>query len=375
MLIKQKGLLTTVGATLISLGFVGSAEAVSLYSVTDLGSLVASTYSYANDINHSGQAIFDSGVGTSNGSPSRAFLYNDGQVTEIKPLPGDTDIAVTSINSFGQVVGNSVNENNFTGNNPLLYSDGKTQSLVGLNDAIPYAINDKGEVVGGAQGIGPFLYRDETVISLGTEGTVAYGINNQSQIVGILNSNTAFLYENGTTTEIGTLPGDNYSSAEGINDLGQVVGVSAPTGVGDGRAFLYSKSTGLVNLGRLFPSDLFSVALDINNNGQVVGFSGSNLDFFSTSGGIRAFIYSDGKLQDLNDLISPNSGLTLTQARAINNRGQIVGAGSINGELHAVLLTPVSQSVPEPSTLLATGLALSVGVLSTKSKKTMNNKP
>ncbi|NMF67430.1 hypothetical protein, partial [Brasilonema octagenarum] len=105
------------------------------------------------------------------------------------------------------MVGNSVNENNFTGNNPLLYSQGRTQSLVGLNDAIPYAINDKGEIVGGAQKIGPFLYNNGTVVNFGTEGTVAYDINNQSQVVGILNTNKAFLYENGTTTALGTLPG------------------------------------------------------------------------------------------------------------------------------------------------------------------------
>jgi probable HAF family extracellular repeat protein len=110
----------------------------------------------------------------------------------------------------------------------------------------------------------------------------------------------------------------------------------------------------MTSLGRLLKSDTYSVALDINNLGQVVGFSGSNNNFFSESGSdIRAFLYSDGMMQDLNKLVVPGSGFTLTQARAINDQGEIVGAGSINGELHAVLLTPQSsQEVPEPASTL-----------------------
>lgn len=341
MLVKQKGLSIAVGTTLISFGFVCSAEAASFYSVTDLGSLIDSSFSFAQDINNSGQVIFNSGLGTDNGSPSRSFLYSNDRLTEINPLPGDTDLGVTSINSAGRIVGNSVKVN-VSINNPFVYRNGKTKSLVGLNDANPYAINNKGEIVGGAQIIGPFLYRNRKIINFGTEGTVAYDINNRSQVVGVLNTmraRKAFLYENGKTTDLGTLPGDNSSSAEGINDRGQVVGYSSPRDIDDGRAFLYSKDTGLKSLGRLSPSDRFSTALDINNKGQVVGFSGINSDFFATNGGINAFIYKDGKLQDLNDLIDPNSDLTITQARAINNRGQIVGAGAIDGELHAVLLS------------------------------------
>lgn len=373
MFVNQKNLLITVGAILISLETVGSAKAVSLYSVTDLGSLVASTYSYADDINDSGQVIFNSGLGTSNGSPGRGFLYNDSRLTEIKPLPGDTDISVVSINSFGHIVGNSVNENNFTENNPLLYKDGKTQRLVGLNDAIPYAINDKDEVVGGGQGVGPFLYRDGTVISLGREGTVAYDINNQTQIVGILNSSKPFLYENGITIDLDSLPDDSYGSASAVNDKGHVVGFSGPTYLNYSHAFLYTKNTGLINLGKLYPSDLFSVALDINNNGQIVGSSGS-YDLFSTSGEVHAFIYSDGKLQDLNDLISADSGFILTQARAINDKGQIVGAGVLNGELHAVLLTPISQPIPEPLTFLGLGTAAGLGAFFKREIKKKHNK-
>ncbi len=117
----------------------------------------------------------------------------------------------------------------------------------------------------------------------------------------------------------------------------------------------------MISLGRLLPTDAYSVAIGINNLGQVVGFSGTNFDFYSTSGeGIRAFLYSDGVMQDLNSLIAPGSNFVLTQAQAINDRGEIAGAGSINGELHAVLLTP-HQEVPELASTLGILLFSALG--------------
>ncbi|MEH1841505.1 MAG: DUF3466 family protein [Nostoc sp.] len=330
--------------TAISFTVSKSALAVSLYSVTDLGSLTGETYSYATDINDSGEVAIN--------SLGRSFFYSNGSVKKISPLPGDNQLSVTGINNLGQIVGNSVNSNNFTANNPFIYSNGITQPLA-IKNAIPYAINDRTQIVGGASGFGPFLYSDGTATSIGTPGNVAYSINNLGQIVGLLSSNTAFLYQNGLTTNLGTLPVYQYSVANDINDLGQVVGSSGLSEVDDGRAFLYNSSTGLQDLGRLRPTDLFSFGVGINNLGQAVGFSGSNSNFFTTDGdGLRAFLYSDNTLYDLNDLIAPGSdaGFTLTAASAINNKGQIAGRGAVNGELHAFLLTPTSSvSVPEPT--------------------------
>jgi hypothetical protein len=50
-------------------------------------------------------------------------------------------------------------------------------------------------------------------------------------------------------------------------------------------------------------------------------------------------------MQDLNDLIPANSGWTLTHAREINNSGQIVGLGKINGNpaTRLFLATPDSD--------------------------------
>ncbi|QSJ19501.1 DUF3466 family protein [Nostoc sp. UHCC 0702] len=335
------------------------ADAASLYSLTDLGSLTGETFSYASGINNSGQVIINGGLDS-----TRAFIYSNGQLNEISPLPGDDSIAVTDINNFGQVVGNSGNSTSYSGNHALIYSGGTTQSLGGI-EGIPYAINDSGQVVGGTTGGGifpelafpygaAFLYSGGTTTIINNDleaNYVAYGINNLTQVVGIFSPSRAFLYDNGTFTSITR---DYSGPAQDINDLGQVVGYSLNDGNVE-TAFLYSSNTGLISLGTVSPTDTFSYGLGINNLGQVVGSSGIYSNLYSTTGnGIRAFLYSDGVIQDLNSLIVSNPGFILTQARDINDVGQIVGAGTINGELHAVLLTPY-QKIPESS--------LSVGIL------------
>jgi probable HAF family extracellular repeat protein len=45
---------------------------------------------------------------------------------------------------------------------------------------------------------------------------------------------------------------------------------------------------------------------------------------------------------DLNNLTPPDSGWLLTEAKDINDAGQIVGIGIVDGRQHAFLLTPVA---------------------------------
>lgn len=54
----------------------------------------------------------------------------------------------------------------------------------------------------------------------------------------------------------------------------------------------------------------------------------------------RAFLYSNGLMSDLNNLIDPGSGWTLTGAYGINDSGQIVGSGLINDQQHAFVMSP-----------------------------------
>ena len=85
--------------------------------------------------------------------------------------------------------------------------------------------------------------------------------------------------------DLGTLPGDVDSAAIGINDMGQIVGVSIDANFNP-RAFL-RQGRDLVDLNTLVaggsPLDLAS-ACSINTAGEIVGFA------FDNSGNVHAYM-------------------------------------------------------------------------------------
>jgi probable HAF family extracellular repeat protein len=120
-----------------------------------------------------------------------------------------------------------------------------------------------------------------------------------------------------------------------------VVGASWFSG-DDEHGFLWDATNGMQDLGTLSRAKP-SAAFGINNSGQVVGFS------YTASGQAHAFLWQNGTMSDLNDLIPPGSGWDLGAAYAINNAGQIVGVGVHNGQGRAFLLTPDSSGLPAPA--------------------------
>jgi probable HAF family extracellular repeat protein len=101
------------------------------------------------------------------------------------------------------------------------------------------------------------------------------------------------------------------------------------------------------DLGTLSGS-ITSSAVGINNSGQIVGLS-------TFEGGVtRAFLYSGGAMRGLTDLIPANTlppGAVLAEALGINSSGQII-ANSANN-FHGYLLTPVAPplSIASPASL------------------------
>jgi probable HAF family extracellular repeat protein len=72
-------------------------------------------------------------------------------------------------------------------------------------------------------------------------------------------------------------------------------------------------------------------------SGQVIGAS------FDGEGGAQPFLWQDGVMSNLNDLVIGGAPLHLLFAMAINSRGEISGFGvTENGDLHAFLAGPVS---------------------------------
>jgi probable HAF family extracellular repeat protein len=332
------------------------------YVITDLGTF-GGTISSATAINSFGQVVGDAWF--PGDMYSHAYLYSNGVKLDLGTLapPGFSKIQSTALalNNSGQVVGNS----NLTIAGPthaFLYSGGVMRDLgtLGGSDSNATGINAVGQVAGHSE-FNPasltshaFLYSNGVMRDLGTLGgsvSIAYGINDAGHVVGwsYIRGDSAlhaFLYSNGVMQDLGALLGTTNSVAYAINNLGQVVGYS------EHGAFLYADGVRL-DLGTLGGSS--SQATALNDLGQVVGFSTTA----SEPNTNHAFLFSNGVMVDLNTLIPPNSGWELRGAFGINDSGQIVGDGIINGQTHGFLLTPQAPAtIPEPGTLALLATAL-----------------
>ena len=80
----------------------------------------------------------------------------------------------------------------------------------------------------------------------------------------------------------------------------------------------------------MFPADFQARALAVNSRGQIVGSSNGSA---SPS---RAVLWERGRIHDLNETITPESGWSLlTEAKAINKQGAIAGYGFATNGLTA----------------------------------------
>ena len=74
--------------------------------------------------------------------------------------------------------------------------------------------------------------------------------------------------------------------------------------------------------------------MDINNSDVIVGSGGD-----PGSDGSTAWVIHRGIVKNLNDLLPANSGWILTDTWGINDAGQIVGNGTLNGQPRGYVLT------------------------------------
>ena len=293
-------------------------------------------------------------VGSSN---NLATLWNGANATTLS----NTSSIARSINNSGQVAGS-------IGNQAILWN-GTTPtvlgSLSGITNSYAMGINNSGQIVGygwgsTGQAVGN-LWNGTTPTSLSGTSTYVYGINNSGQVAGSI-GNQAALW-NGTTSTIIGSPG---SAALAINDSGLTAGYistySWTAGSGQ-QATLWNgtTSTVLAGLGGIFTS-----AQGMNNSGLIVGVGRTinNINhgiMWSQVGGVWV-------ATDLNTLIDPTLGFTISSAQAINNVGQIVGFGTNSLGVQSAFVMSVA-AVPEPSTyaLMLAGLGL-LGFISYRRK-------
>jgi probable HAF family extracellular repeat protein len=359
---------------------VPSAHAATMYNVIDLGTLGGTSsglgsgtpISQATAINNSGTVV---GVSYTTGNASQhAFSYANGGMMDLGAMSVVGSVA-NGINASGTVVGTTYRTGASV--NAFVYQNGQMTAIgtlyPGHSAGYSYgaAINDQGEVVGNSGFADPgqpdnvpyhaFLDSNGTWTDLGTLGggsgamSYATGINDAGQIVGVSDTNPgvgggAFLWQNGVMTNLGALASGAGSGASGINAEGDIVGSSGVAQINATHAFLY-RNGGMIDLGTL--GGTWSYGEGINDLDQVVGNSyiaGNNED--------DAFLWTNGMMYDMNDLLAPGStGWNLAYAAAINDDGWVVGYGTNpQGQLEAFLAEPV----PEPSSLCLLFVACSV---------------
>jgi probable HAF family extracellular repeat protein len=261
----------------------------------------------------------------------RGFAWENGVMQELPALGGHHSFA-TGVNNLGQVVGwaeTPVHDPTCVGVQVLQFRAAmwepkkntiKTRELTplsGSSTSAATAINDGGQVVG---------------IS-----------GDCFEAVGSFSARHAVLWDkNGKVSEIPNLGGVTWHTPMDINGQGDVVGFSNPPGenpLGDfiAHGFLWINGAAKATDLKALSGDLFSEAFAINSHRQVVGVS------FGGANGPHAFLWQNGILLDLNDLMGAGNLDVFLSAQDINDAGQITGRvrDHLTGETLAFVATPV----------------------------------
>jgi probable HAF family extracellular repeat protein len=344
--------------------------------ITDLGTLPGIGGSFVNDINAKGVVT---GMSLNGGtSPVQgglplfdAVVWKDGELIDLGTFGGGLSYA-GAINDHDQVVGfalNSLPESFDLGDfcqtfqmltqmRAFIWHRGIMRDLgtLGGTDSCALFVNERGQAAGnsftnsivnpgtGFPTLHPFLWDGDEMQDLGTLGgtvAVANGINNRGQVAGVSRlsgdqTQHAFLWNEGKLTDFGTLGGTKVEVI-GLNEAGELVGKADVPGSLTYHAFL-TKNGVMTDLGTQ-DGDPCSNAISINAKNQIVGFSED-----CTGNNGHAFLWKNGHMTDLNAFVPAGSCLRLTTATFINDRGEIAAEGVLpNGDQRGVLLIPCND--------------------------------
>ena len=295
----------------------------------------------------------------------RAFRWTAESGLELIPTPPQTSESRALAINGSKVVGYHVISGDEFGHLGFLYDFETDQftslgTLPGGNWSEAHAINSAGEIVGFWGNIvkGPsplaFIWRDGEMFDIngdfGTINSEANGINTAGLVTGwmgssILSDARAFIWDNGKVTELPPIPEGFTSIGKAINQNGIVTGEGAVV-LNDGKttvlqSFLWADNQ-MADLGTL-PGTTFTRTRSINNQTRIVGYCHNQ---FLTDQ--AAFVWQDGVITALNDLIPFDPNLNLERAMGINNAGQIAVAAR-SDDLNAsvgVLLSLIENGIP-----------------------------
>ncbi|MDX2503073.1 MAG: PKD domain-containing protein [Gammaproteobacteria bacterium] len=360
--------------SLIPLVLFGVITTSSAYELIDLGENVV-----PNAINNTGVVV---GSSNTNQYPATAFYWSSD--SGIKIIQNAT--SANAVNDNGQIVGNTI-----TG---AFILDGSNYHE--WNEYAAFGNNQSGKVAGykveenllqpRSLPYDPAIYDGSqwdvfTIASLYSRGTeedvyadrfILNGINTEGFSVGYkyrygLAGSAAILIDPDVIvndlSDVVYLPTPAGGRAADINDNYMIVGTTgsdtSAVPVIYTQAYIYDYSEDNEDSLFILPvleGGLRSNAYDINEHNQVVGNSETLVDSIKVK---HAFLWNhaDGVLTDLNDFLANGSitapGWVLTTANAINDNGDIVGTGLLNGVAHGFLITTEDyddDDVPPPVT-------------------------
>lgn len=236
------------------------------------------------------------------------FIYDQGRITALGTFPGGNYSDATAVNRFGVVTGFAGNLSGGIETHAFIFQDGVMVSLgpdLGTPYSLGYDIADDGTIAGWTGQLGPSL------------------------------DGMAFTWHQGTVTLLPTIPRAHSHVGLAINSHADVVGYASldpRPGIPHYRAYAHvgEKAFSIDP----FPGHTASAAWDINDDQVIIGTS------TSASSGTN-FIWADGIMRDLSDLIDLSVGMTLWSAHSINNAGQISADGTLLGHAAVFRLHPV----------------------------------
>ena len=325
------------------------------YEVVDLGTMPGGRSTEPRSINSKGEVV---GVTAGRGGVPVAFLYRADKLIGL----ADTLSEATAINDHGEVVG-SIREAGKEQHATLWRpTAGDAFRAIDLGPGSARSINANHQI------IGPFASGSIRTAEAGEAGPTRrvevkgigmadassaelVAINDRGRVIGTVREMTTevypvrgFLWQDGRVTDLGSLGGP-HCRPTALNASDQVVGSSTYRSIPRGIAPLYLSHAFLWQEGQMrdlgaLGAGRNSEALGLNAKGDVVGWSNTQADDGPLGHRRAAFLCQGGTMLDLNRQLPPDSGWALTEARAINDRGQVVGVGLRDGQPRGFLLTP-----------------------------------